>query len=131
MSFNASSTVTRAIFALDSLQSFEQVAVAGYLPREAQPLGADDAGEVLKRYVQLIVNNNILIGPDVAHFLAGGGEAPRDRLGLVLAPPPQARLQRLRRRRQDEDPDALRQQLAHLGRTLGVDLQQDVAAGRH
>jgi hypothetical protein len=67
----------------------------------------------------------------VPHFLARSLHPARDHVGSVLPALVEAILERLQRRRQDEDQHRARDQLADLARPLPVDLEQHVVAGLH
>src|SRR5262245_56061920 len=76
--------------------------------------------------IEVFVNYTIFELSGVRHFFLGVGEAALDHSLRILAPAAQAALELLDRGRQDEDPDAVRVELAHLRRALPVDLEHQV-----
>src|SRR6266516_3555215 len=93
---------------------------------------AHDGGKVASGFFKLFVYNNIIKLGHVADFLAGGAQAPLDRLFGVLSPTAQPALELLedRGRRNDEDAHRVGKGLPDLPRALPVDFEQDVQALR-
>src|SRR6266704_6342454 len=89
---------------------------------------AHEGSKVASGFFKLFVYNNIIKLGHVADFLAGGAQAPLDRLFGVLSPTAQPALELLedRGRRNDEDAHRVGKGLPDLPRALPVDFEQDV-----
>src|SRR6187200_2734993 len=103
--------------------------MAEELAGSAQPVGACDADQVLRRAFEIIVDNNIIKFRHMRDFATRGGNPARDHVGAVLAAPAKPFLQCLDRRRQDEYRSGFDLPGADLSGTLPVDLEQHVVPG--
>src|SRR5215831_2855506 len=124
---SASSMVMRAMI-LPSGKLREQPFVAYALGGAAQPGRAHDRAQIVHGGSKVLINNNIIELPAVAHLLARGVQPARDRGFVVLPAPAQPLLEGSERRRQDEDVHRIGDQLAYLGGALPIDLEQHVLA---
>ena len=111
-------------------QFVQQPGVADTLARRLQARGADDCRQVVDSGCKVLIDNNIVEFRPVLHFGERTGQPLRNDRGAVLPALFQSLLQRMQRRRQDEDVHGIRDQLPHLRGTLPVDLEQNILPGR-
>src|SRR5687767_3729244 len=96
------------------------------LPGPGHARGAHHGQDFLQCLLEAIIDNYIFKFKNMRDFFAGTREPPLDRLGGVLAAPLQAPAQLLDGGGEDEHPDQVGEELAHLCGPLPVDLEQHV-----
>lgn len=92
----------------------------------AQAFGADDGAQILKRDVEVVVDDEVVVLAIVRHFADRLGHTPGDDVIAVLPATVQTARQLLARRRQNEDAAGLRHLAAHLAGALPVDIEENI-----
>ena len=100
------------------------------LARAAAALGGNDRGDLGDAFVDIAVDDHVIVFGPVAHFLGGLRHSRGDGVGAVLRAALKTLAQCRDARRQHEYLDQiLRHRLAQLLRPLPVDIGHDIAAG--
>src|SRR5882757_2475860 len=90
----------------------------------------DDGLQIFDRLLEAIIDDHVVEFSPVTQVLGGVAQAALNDLGGIGAAPLEPELQRLARRRQDENAAGLRQSGAHLAGALPIDFQQQLLAIR-
>ena len=99
-------------------------------PLPAQPLGAEDRAHVLHGLLQRRVDHHVVVLAVVTHLVRRAAHPLRHHGRAVLGAAVEPLLERLKRRRQDEDADQVApHRLGKLLAALPVDVEDDVAPG--
>src|SRR6056297_262032 len=109
-------------------QFLEQPAVAVRLSLPSNRPGADDRRELLARRIEVVVDDDPVERQTLRDLGPGLRQSPPDDLRAIGAARSQPHLERLQRRRQDEDSARARGTSPNLRGTLDVDFQQYVLA---
>src|SRR5437868_6711160 len=103
--------------------------MAGKLAGKSEPVGPNDADEILRRPIEIVVDNNIVEFAGMGDLPARRGEPCCDDLGTVLTAAAQALFEHFERRRQNEYRNGFAFQSLNLRRALPIDFEQYIGAG--
>src|SRR5258705_2830457 len=112
-----------------SLQSANESREA-YLPFALELLGAKDRFDGFEGYSDIVIDDDVVVGVEMAHFVARLLHASADDVFRILRTGVQTLFQRCHRWRQDKyTDDVVGRAAAQLLRALPVDVEQNIVPG--